>query len=190
MSVRGAIAVLGALVALAAPPARAAAPCSSAHAREFDFWLGDWEIRQKILRADGSWLELPARTSVSSTLDGCALIEHWRGEVQFFWEGMEKPERIEGLSVRSWDAGKQRWSIHWMDTRSPQFGEPYVGSFRAGRGEFFREFESGGEKRVGRISFSDIGPDSVDWSLAISRDGRKTWQPVWTMEMRRPKKGQ
>ena len=55
---------------------------SAAHA--FDFWIGDWRIQQKILRQDGNWLELDAKTSVSPALDGLALVEHWEGSVQFF----------------------------------------------------------------------------------------------------------
>ncbi len=28
--------------------------CASTEAREFDFWIGTWDIRQSILRRDGS----------------------------------------------------------------------------------------------------------------------------------------
>jgi hypothetical protein len=62
-------------------------PCLSPEAREFDFWIGDWIIEQKILQQDGSWLKLDATTSVSPDLNGCAIVEHWEGSVQFFWEG-------------------------------------------------------------------------------------------------------
>lgn len=164
--------------------------CPGAVAHAFDFWIGDWDIRQRILRQDGTWLELPARTSVTPTLDGCALIEHWQGQVQFFWEGMQAPERMTGLSVRAYDPQTAKWYIHWMDTRSPRFGDPYAGGFAEGRGEFFREWETPDGERIGRITFSDIAANTVNWALAISSDGGRSWQTIWTMEMRRQSGGQ
>ena len=160
-------------------------PCSSPEARAFDFWIGDWAIQQKILRPDGTWLKFEAKTSVSPILDGCAIIEHWEGTVQFFWEGMQAPEPMKGLSVRAYDPKTDRWYIHWMDSRTPRFGGPYVGGFDENRGEFFREWETPQGKRLGRITFSDITTDSVVWALAVSGDEGQTWSTLWIMEMYR-----
>jgi hypothetical protein len=175
--------LLAAAVTLAG--AQQVRPCTGPEARAFDFWIGDWDIRQQILRKDGTWLEWPARTSVTATLDGCALIERWEGRVSFFWEGMEEPEAMTGLSVRAYDPRAAKWFIHWMDTRSPSFGTPYSGNFVKGRGEFFREFETPAGSRIGRITFSDIAANEVGWTLAVSSDGGKTWQTLWTMKMLR-----
>lgn len=116
-----------------------AGPNSKSGARAFNFWIGEWNIRQEILQQDGTWLELPAHTSVAAALDGSALIEHWSGQVLFFWEGMTEPRAMKGLSVRAYDPQTGKWYIHWMDTRSPRFGSPYAGNFTDGRGVFFRE---------------------------------------------------
>lgn len=128
---------------------------------------------------------MEARTAVSKALDGCAVVEHWEGTVQFFWEGMEAPEPLKGLSVRAYDPRSGKWYIHWMDTRSPRFGPPYAGRFQGGRGEFFRESQTPQGTRRARITFSDITADSVRWELAISRDEGKSWVTLWTMEMER-----
>lgn len=80
-----------------------AGPNSKSGARAFNFWIGEWNIRQEILQQDGTWLELPAHTSVAAALDGSALIEHWSGQVLFFWEGMTEPRAMKGLSVRAYD---------------------------------------------------------------------------------------
>ena len=166
-----------------------AAACPGAAARAFDFWIGDWDVRQRILRKDGTWLELPARTSVAPALDGCALIERWRGRVSFFWEGMGEPEAMDGLSVRAFDPRAGKWFIHWMDTRAPRFGTPYAGNIVDGRGEFFRDLETPSGRRVGRITFSAISADAVDWALAVSDDDKDTWRTLWTMHMRRVSPG-
>lgn len=174
-------------VALAASVAGAqhADACPAPEAHAFDFWIGDWRIEQQILRADGGWHELEASTSVAPTLDGCALVEHWQGDVQFFWEGMERPEPMRGLSVRAYDASSGTWRIHWMDTRTPRFDTPYVGGFAGNRGEFYREWETPQGRRVGRITFVNLAPDSVRWELAVSSDDRASWQTLWIMNMRR-----
>jgi hypothetical protein len=163
----------------------AAYPGSADPARQFDFWIGTWKIEQKILRKDGSWLTLHATTSVSPAIDSNALVEHWEGDVEFFWEGMSGPEHMTGLSVRSFDAHTAKWQIYWMDSRHPQFGAPYVGAFASGKGEFTREWETAQGKRRGRITFSDITNDSVHWDLAVSSDTGMTWKTLWIMEMKK-----
>lgn len=171
---------------LTALPAAAADACPDAHARDFDFWLGDWNIQQKFLQPDGTWIELPAHTSVARALDGCALVEHWQGQVQFFWEGMEAPEPMRGLSVRAFDSDAGFWRIYWMDTRSPRFAAPFEGTFADGRGEFFRTRDRPQGPQQSRITFSHPAPDAVHWDLALSNDGGETWTTLWIMDMRRP----
>ena len=162
--------------------------CNSPEARAFDFWIGEWNIRQKILKQDGTWLNFDAKTSVSPTLDGCAILEHWEGMVQFFWESMQSAEQMKGLSVRAYDPKTDKWYIHWMDSHTPHFGNPYSGGFERGKGEFFRKWETPQGKRMGRITFSDITPDSVHWDLAVSSDEGQSWTTLWIMEMVRSNK--
>lgn len=180
------VAIVGALSSTTwSSSAQGSVRCGEPPARAFDFWVGDWNIRQQMLREDGTYLELPAKTSVSVALDGCALVEYWEGEVQFFWEGMEKPEMMKAISVRAYEPRTKKWHLHWMDTRSRYFDTPYVGDFADSRGEFYREWTTPEGTRVGRITFSNISRDSVSWSLAVSSDGRQSWTPMWMMEMRR-----
>lgn len=168
---------------VASPAAAQARDCADRAVRDFDFWIGDWHIDQSILRQDGTWLELPAQTSVTATLNGCALIERWEGEVMFFWEGMNESETLSGLSVRAYDPTTGQWYIHWMDTRAPRFDQPYVGRFVNGQGVFFRRWETPEGNRVGRVTFDDITANSVRWALAISSDDGRSWQTIWTMRM-------
>ena len=150
--------------------------------RQFDFWIGSWRISQHILQQDGSWVEFPATTTVVN--EGFALVEHWKGTVQFFWEGMEKPEKMRGLSVRSYDDKNHRWQIYWMDSRRPTFGL-FEGSFKNGIGSFYRNgIGADGSSYVARITFEHPEPDLALWELAISKDG-KTWNALWRMRMTR-----
>jgi hypothetical protein len=172
-------------VAPAVSPAPDPSACATAEARQFDFWLGDWQIDQQIRQADGSWLHLPARTSVTSVLDGCALLEHWEGDVKFYWEKMDAIEHMEGLSVRSYDPEAGEWCIHWMDSRHPRFGPPFCGRFAGGRGDFVQERETPAGTRRTRIRFSETGDGGVRWELAIGAPEGASWTPLWVMDMKR-----
>lgn len=159
--------------------------CNETENRQFDFWIGEWSIKQKILRTDGKWFEADAETVVTPALDGCALFENWSGTVLFFWEGMKTPQKIKGFSVRSFDPKSQKWVINWMDTRNPQFNA-FEGNFADEKGEFFRTIKTTeGKETIARIVFSDITKTSVNWELAVSPDKGKTWQTLWIMEMKR-----
>jgi hypothetical protein len=180
----GVCATLGAIM----PSATSSAECSNPEYHQFDFWIGQWDIKQKILKADGTWFEADARTNVSPILDGCALIEEWQGDVLFFWEGMEKPEPLKGFSVRAFDQKTNHWTISWMDTGHLRFTE-FEGTFHDGRGEFFRKGPNeNGKKTITRVTFSDITSASVHWDLAVSTDDGQSWKTLWIMQMTRRKK--
>ena len=152
---------------------------------QFDFWIGEWAIEQKILDKNGEWLEYEAHTTVKYMLDGQAIEEHWRGEVRFFWEGMAESQQLEGYSLRYYDEDSGKWLIYWMDSLHPTLKEPFAGTFTtASHGEFFRTTHNSGEKTIARITFVLIDEHTVDWKLAISEDG-SDWQTLWTMLMKR-----
>lgn len=47
--------------------------CNSPAQRQFDFWLGDWEVRDP----DG---QLVGRNRIRRVVGGCGLREEWRGK--------------------------------------------------------------------------------------------------------------
>jgi hypothetical protein len=159
--------------------------CNSPEAHQFDFWVGNWNINQKIIQKDGTWIKTKAQDSVSSILKGCAIEEHWKGDVQFFWKGMKQPEPLDGFSIRYYDTNEKKWHINWMDNFDPTLGDGFTGNFNNGRGEFFHERTTERGTQISRIIFSDITKDSFHWDLSISRDNGKTWTNIWIMEMKR-----
>ena len=87
----GLLALMGATPALGADPA-----CGDPRAREFDFWIGDWEV----INADGS---VAGRSLVSPILDDCALQEHWSGI-----------SGSTGTSLNFFDTERGRWRQFWV----------------------------------------------------------------------------
>ena len=159
--------------------------CNSPEARQFDFWIGNWNIDQEIIQKDGSWLKTKARDSVFSILKGCAIEEHWHGDVKFFWAGMKETKPLEGFSIRYYDTNKKKWHIKWMDNFNPKLGDGMTGNFKNGKGQFFHENTTKKGTQISRITFSDIADNSVHWDLSLSRDNGKTWTKIWIMEMKR-----
>ena len=60
-----------------------------------DFWLGQWDVSQ-----DG---QLVGTTTIETTLDGCAIFEHWRDAAGG-----------KGTSLFYYDRGTARWKQVWV----------------------------------------------------------------------------
>ena len=94
---------LGALLAvLPAGAADEAAPkpgqaCESKPRRQFDFWLGDWDVRDPTGKIVG-------RNRITRVHGGCALEEQWSGN-----------GGVTGSSLNAWDAERDRWHQTWVD---------------------------------------------------------------------------
>ena len=73
------------------------APCSSAAHRQFDFWVGEWEVQTPKGTAAGE-------NKVEKILDGCALRESWTAT-----------DGSHGTSLTSYDAGAGRWTQTFVD---------------------------------------------------------------------------
>ena len=54
------------------PPAPATKPCSAPPYRQFDFWIGDWDV----FSPDG---KLAGHNRVESIEGGCGIQENWTG---------------------------------------------------------------------------------------------------------------
>jgi hypothetical protein len=94
-----------AVVALASPPAgaqsganqtAAPAPCSRSEHRQFDFWLGEWDVRLPDGRAAGT-------NRIRAIHAGCALQEEWTGA-----------RGSTGTSLNAYDPRTGRWHQTWI----------------------------------------------------------------------------
>jgi hypothetical protein len=85
----------------AQPQAGSAVPqgpfCTAAEYRQFDFWLGDWEVRNP----DG---KVVGHNRLTPTLQGCALHESWEGI-----------DGSRGNSYSTWSSVDRLWHQFWVD---------------------------------------------------------------------------
>jgi hypothetical protein len=82
--------------ALAQPAAPV--PCASAEHRQFDFWIGEWEVRGPAGRLAGT-------NRISRAYGGCVLIEQY-----------DTARGYSGSSFNIYDAGRRKWHQTWVDT--------------------------------------------------------------------------
>lgn len=73
-------------------------PCDGPEYRQFDFWIGDWQV----FRPDGT---LAGTNSIRREIGGCVLHERYRTDQGYV-----------GESFNIYDAGRRRWHQTWVDS--------------------------------------------------------------------------
>ena len=141
--------------------------------REFDFWLGDWDVRPTGQPPAGP----PARNTITSDEDGCVLTEHW-----------EAPSGSKGRSFNIFDRSYGMWRQTWVDNIGGQ--HDYKGALKDGNMVFVGDTPAP-NGQLGRIptrlTFFRIGKDTVRQFSEISNDGGRTWQVSYDLTyVRRP----
>lgn len=93
--VAGALMLAGASMASTADD-KPTSGCASPQAREFDFWIGRWEVSEAGKPAGVNLIE--------RILDGCALLENWTGV-----------SGSSGKSLNFFDTADGLWHQTWID---------------------------------------------------------------------------
>jgi len=145
-------------------------PCMAAECRQFDFWLGEWDLTW----IDKNGNEQKGHNSITSILDGCVVQERFDGNPGMDFKGMS-------LSVYNKHSGK--WQQTWVDNAGGYM--VFTGEFSAGAMVLAREIERNGQKIVQRMHFYDITSDSLKWDWEISKDNGESWQLNWRIFYRR-----
>jgi hypothetical protein len=163
------------LVALVAPGghqqgtaagSKPAAPCTGPEYRQFDFWIGDWDTYDV---ADTS--KIVARNRITRILGGCVLREAY-----------EQNDGLVGESYSLWDALRGVWHQSWVTNRGALL-------LLEGRLEGGRMVLTASQKTAdGRASLLRgiwwAEGEDVRSTAERSRDGGKTWTPVFDIVFR------
>lgn len=143
----------------AAAPAPAAAPvqyCTAPEYRQFDFWVGDWDVRNP----DGT----PAGVNrVEKNNGGCVVQEHWKGG-----KGMS------GTSFNTFSQQDKKWHQIWVDDQEGFFET--AGGIVDGKMVMSGDMVANGQKLLQRWSWTKLSDDKVLQRWEISRDEGKTWK--------------
>ena len=163
------IVLCAAAALIAATGARAQAyGCDSPESKQFDFWLGEWELSYVDEGKPGK-----SRNRVSKVLDGCAVLEEFSGA---------PGTKLNGRSYSTFDRAGKTWKQTWVDNTGAYLD--FTGGFSEGRMVLSLDVATGKGVRQ-RMVFQDIRRDSLKWLWQRSEDAGSTWKTQWEISYRR-----
>lgn len=135
--------------------------------REFDFWVGDWDVRPTGQAPVGP----AARNTVTQDDDGCVVTEHWSA-----------PSGSVGQSFNIFDRSMGKWRQTWVDNSGGQ--HDYRGELKDGNMVFIGDTPAA-NGQLGRVptrlTFFHLGKDSVRQYSETSSDSGRTWQTSYDL---------
>jgi len=142
---------------------------------DFDFEFGTWRTHlwrlQQPLSGSNTWVEYEGTTVVRKV---------WNGRANLVELEVDGPAgHIEGLNLRLYNPQSHQWSLNFASSSGGALGQPTIGEFKNGRGEFFDQELFNGRAILVRFVISDIKPDSCRFEQSFSEDGGKTWEVNW-----------
>ena len=153
---------------------------------DFDFLMGIWRVQHRYrvrrLAACNDWIEFEGTCAARKILGGL-------GNSDEHDIGMPGG-RYTAMSLRLWDAERERWTIHWLDSRRPgALGPPVCGGFTQRPdgpfGVFGGDDEMNGRAIRVRYIWSRITEEGARWEQAFSDDEGNSWETNWYMDFTR-----
>lgn len=135
--------------------------CGAPEFRQFDFWVGDWEVR------DASGSVVIGQNRIEKIHGGCALQENWVGA-----------PGDTGTSLNTYYPPEKKWHQVWVSNNGAFLR--IAGEFKDGKmvlvGESVRPRAA--TKVLNRVTWSLVGnnPDRVRQFWEVSSDNGTTWQ--------------
>ncbi len=135
-------------------------PCMfSAENKQFDFWVGEWDVQLGGQQVGTS--------SVQRILDGCVIFENWQS-------GLGGT----GKSFNFYDPNTSRWQQTYVDNTGTVLN--FFGEYKDNALRYTAETRAkGGSKTLHKLTFFNQGPQRVRQLWEQSTDEGKTWNIVW-----------
>jgi tetratricopeptide (TPR) repeat protein len=134
--------------------------CSTPEFRQFDYWLGEWDVEsggQKI-----------ARSSVQLILDECVIFENY-----------EAQRGYAGKSFSLYDANTKQWEQRYVDTTGALHHWTEGRLDANGAMVFTWTYTLRGVKTMNKMTYVKEGSDKVRQILEASTDDGKTWAQTY-----------
>jgi len=134
-------------------------PCKAPEYRQFDFWVGDWEVRTPGGQVAGT-------NHVTLEQEGCLIVEHWTaaGGVQT------------GTSFNYYDIRDKKWHQLYIDNSGNAGAFPAMsGTFQGEKMILLTDKE---DKPLSRWTWYVVKPGVVRQMAEQTTDG-KNWNTTW-----------
>ncbi len=132
-------------------------PCTAPEYRQFDFWLGEWDVESPA--APGS----ASRSRISGINGGCTLREEYTTATGY-----------DGTSLNFYDAARRSWHQTWIDN---QGGALYLEGGLQGRSMVLAT--TGDANNLQRITWTPLDDGRVRQHWEASVDGGGSWTTVF-----------
>jgi len=143
--------------------------CTAPENRQFDFWLGEWDV------SNSGTTALVAESSITLADQGCVILEYWRP-----FQGAS------GHSINGYDAVAKEWKQTWIDATGRI--TPYAGTMQGGT--LFMDDRSnpsppGVKFKKRRMNFRPIDASTVrQWGEGWD-ETKQAWVVTWDLTYRR-----
>lgn len=135
------------------------ASCQSPEYRQFDFWLGDWEVQNPSGKVVGHNL-------VTRELDGCLIVEHWN----------DAANKNLGSSFNYFDTRDKKWHQLYISNSGNAGDFPVMsGEFHDGKMQLTTGPHDG---PVSRWTWYVVSPGHVR-QMAEQIQPDKSWKITW-----------
>jgi hypothetical protein len=150
-------------------------PCSGPQFRQFDFWIGEWDVFGKSGQKAGD-------SKISLILDSCIILEEWISA------NIQQGLRYAGKSFNTWNAASKEWQQTWVDNTGNTTAYTH-GKFEDKKIIFNTDpFPFSKDTiAVRRLTFFNMGNDKVRQLGEITKDKGTTWVTEYDLEYRRKK---
>ncbi len=144
------------------PEAAKPPPCAAPEHRQFDFWVGQWEVRNPAGKIVG-------HNRIEKDHGGCALIEHWSSVGD-----------VTGTSVNIYDRDHRQWHQTWVDSGGGllQLDGGLVGAAMVLTGEAV-DADAPSKTARQRVTWTPDAESRVRQLWESSTDAGKTWTVVF-----------
>ena len=144
-------------------------PCSAPEYRQFDFWVGEWDVWTENLRKKGG---PPSQSRITIVEGGCVVQEEYSNDASNY----------SGRSLNYYDKNDGMWHQSWIDNG----GNPIlqVGGMK---GDSMVLDSPGIDGAVDRITWTPMAKGTVRQHWTRSKDDGKTWTTIFD-GMYHPKK--
>lgn len=124
-------------------------------ARQFDFWVGEWEVTNPAGKVAGV-------NRIEIIAGGAGLLEQWSGASGYT-----------GRSLNAWNPAKKEWQQYWVGSDGGVL--ELNGGLVDGRMVLSADREVEGKRRIDRITWTPNADGTVRQLWGQSSDDGKTW---------------
>jgi len=136
--------------------------------KQFDFWVGEWNVYNPQGQKVGD-------SKIEKLFTGCVILENWRGLNGY-----------EGKSFNHYDLKDKKWHQYWIDQNASTI--TYEGNYDSTKKALvYYSYDHVKDEKpyLGRLTFFNLGPNTVRQFSEKSTDKGKTWTTVYDLTYKR-----